>query len=100
MPRRQVDAELELLAVVEVDLRPRDGGLLLLEVRRQFVLEVVEDGLDVLAGAERVGLEVRAGAGVVADLEPADGDRVLPAGLGVGDAVVGEDAVLAEVLDL
>src|SRR5581483_7544752 len=42
----------------------------------------------------------RAGAGVVAEVEPADVDLVLPAGLRVGDPVVGEDAVLAQVLDL
>ena len=66
------NAELQLLAVVQDDFRPGDGRLLLLEVRRDFVLEVIEDGFDVLAGAERVGLEVGAGAGVVADIEPAD----------------------------
>jgi hypothetical protein len=92
--------ELQLLAVVQVDLRPRDGRLLLLQMRRNFVLQVIEHRLDVLAGAERVGLEVRAGADVVPDLEAPDGNRVLPAGLRVGHPVVGEHAVLAQVLDL
>jgi hypothetical protein len=99
VPRRQVQAERELLAVVQVDLRAGDGGLALPQVRRGLVAQRLEDGLDVLAGAEGVGLEVGAGAGVVADLEAADTDLVLAAGGGVGDAVVAEDAVLAQVLD-
>src|SRR5207302_7370436 len=80
-------------------LRSGDGGLALLEVGRQLAAGAFQHGLDVLAGAEGVGPVVGAGAGVVADLEAADGNLVLAAGGRVGDAVVGEDAVLAEVLD-
>src|SRR6185437_13154824 len=58
-----------------------------------------EHRLDVLAGAEGVGFEIGAGAGVVADVEAADVDFVLPLGLGVGDAEFGVDAVLAEVFN-
>src|SRR5262249_9823427 len=58
-----------------------------------------EDGLDVLAGAQRVGAEVGALAGVVADVEAANGDLVAAARGRVGDLVVREDPVPAEVAD-
>ena len=49
--------------------------------------------------AEGVRLEVRASAGVLADIEAADGDGVDAAAGRVGDAIVGEHAVFAGVLD-
>src|SRR5580698_547616 len=100
MPRREVNPELQLLPIVKVDLRPRDNGFLLLQVNGVIGLQVIDDRFDVFAGPERVGFKVRTCAGVVANLEPPDGNRVLSAGIRVGDAVIGEDAVLAQVLDL
>ena len=46
-----------------------------------------------------VGAKIGAGAGIVADLEAADADAILAAGGRVGDLVIAEDAIAAEVLD-
>ena len=64
------------------------------------MLEVLKYGLDVLASAESVGFEVGATALIVADVEASDGDGVLSARIGIGDAEVGIDTVLGEILDL
>src|SRR5204863_8996926 len=77
-----------------------DGGLAAAQLGRGLVAQGGEDGFDVLAGAQGVGAEVGALAGVVADVEAADADPVLPAGGRVGHLVVAEDAVAAQVLDL
>src|SRR5262249_27033923 len=89
----------QLFAVVEVHLGPRDGRLAALQRGRRLGAQGGEYALDVLTGAKRVGAEIGAGTAVVADLEAADADAVLPAGGGVADLVVAEDAVAAEVLD-
>ena len=94
-----MDADAKLLAVAEVDFGVGDGGLLAVQLGRRLVAQRGEDGLDVLAGAERVGAEVGALASVVAGVEAPDGDAVLALGLGVGDLVVAEDAVAPQVLD-
>ena len=99
MPGRELDPQAEVGgAVIEGDLGSYDGGFAALD-RFAVGLEAFQDGFDVLAGAEGVRLEVRASAGVIAGVEPADGDGVLPLGLGVCNTVVGEDAVLPEVFD-
>src|SRR5262249_35833992 len=76
-----------------------DGGLPLAHLPGHLLAGGREDAFDVFASAERVGAVVGALAGVVADVEAADGDAVLPAGGGVGDLVVAEDAVAGEVVD-
>src|SRR5262249_61875390 len=53
--------------------------------------------LDVLAGAQRVGGEVGAGAGVVAGVRPAHLDAVGVAAGRVGDRELRKDRLLAEV---
>src|SRR5438132_1184147 len=82
-----------------MDLRMRDGGLAATQLRRRLVLEGGQDGLDMLAGAQRVGAEVGAFAGIVAQVEAANADAIGAAGGRVADLVVAEDAVAAQVLD-
>src|SRR5882724_1237667 len=94
-----MQAERHLFPVMDVDLGSGDGRLALADVRWRLVLQGFEDGLDVLAGAERVGLEVGTGAGVVASVKAANGDGVRAAGRRVGDVEVAEDALAASVLD-
>ena len=48
---------------------------------------------------EGVGAEIGAGAAIVADLEAADADAILAAGRRVGDLIIAEDAVAADVLN-
>jgi hypothetical protein len=96
---RQMDADLELLAVLEVDLRVSDGRLAAAELHRRLVAQRHQHRLDVLAGAQRVGAEVGAFAGVVERLEAADRHPVLPARPRIGHLVVAENAVAAQVLD-
>ena len=68
-----MQAEAQLFAVVQVDFRLRDGGLAAAQVRRRLVAQGGEDGLDVLAGAERVGAEI----GTVQVLSPTSKPRML-----------------------
>src|SRR5262249_48935005 len=86
-------------AVVQEDLAVRR-----LEAGRQGSLaaaaglQLGQRELDVLAGTERVGLEVGAGAEVVARPAAADGDAVGVAAVRVGDLELGEDRVVTYVL--
>src|SRR5262249_31005782 len=95
-----VQPQAQLLAVLEEDLGEGDGRLLAAQLDGGLLAQGGQDGLDVLAGAQGVGAEVGALAGVVADVEAADRNPVLPPRLGVADLVVAEDAVAAQVLDL
>src|SRR5579884_2612396 len=81
------------LRLLDVGLAAADGG-------RRVVAQHGQDGLDVLAGAQRVGLEVGALTEVVADVEAADADAVLAAAGRVGHLEVAEDAVAPQVGDL
>src|SRR5207253_2269288 len=64
-----------------------------------LALQGGEGELDVLAGAQRVRGEVRAGAVVVPQAGAADVDAVGALALRVDDLEFGEDAVVAEVLE-
>ena len=75
--RRQMDADAQLLRVMEINLRVRDGGLAAPQLRRRLVAQGGQHGLDVFAGAERVGAEVGAIAMVVAHVEAANRHAVL-----------------------
>ena len=56
-----------------------------------------ERELDVLAGAERVGGEVRAGAGIVAEGQAANGDAIGIPALRIGDLELGKSGMIAEI---
>ena len=56
-----------------------------------------EHELDVLAGSERAGGEVGAGAKIVAQLGPANGDAIRVLAFGIGDFELGEDRLAADV---
>src|SRR5262249_20114797 len=99
VPRRQVDSYAQLLSVVEIDFGPGANRLALPHVGRRLAVQRFEKGLDVLAGAERIRAKIGASAGIVANFETANLNRVLPAGVGVADLVIGKDAVAAKVLD-
>ena len=71
MARRQVQAQAQLLAVGQEDLRLRDGGFALADGGRRVLAQGGEDGLDVLAGEQGVGAEVGTGTGVIANVEAA-----------------------------
>src|SRR5262249_7367335 len=96
---RQVHTDPQLFAVVQIDFRPSHHGLALPHRGRRFVLQRFENRFNVFAGAQSVGAKIRARARVVADFETANLDRVLPAGVGVDDLVIGKHTVAAEVLD-
>jgi hypothetical protein len=100
MAWREVNTELELLAIVEVNLWPRDGCFFLLEMSGEIDLERIDYSLDVFACAERIGFEIRAIASIVAEVEAADGNGVLAAGIGIGNAIIREYAILAKILNL
>src|SRR5207248_994415 len=91
--RGQVEDRAELLAVVQGEFGAGDRGLTLAELGGGVGAEGGQDGLNMLAGAQGVGLEVGALAEVVADVKAADADAVLPAAGRVGHPVVTEDAV-------
>ena len=54
---------------------------------------------DVLARAERVSGEVGTGASVVAGRGPTDGDAIRPPRRRIGDEKIGEDELIADVLE-
>src|SRR5262249_20968108 len=87
-------AVLELnLAVGRLEAGAQGGG------PAALALQGGEGELDVLAGAERVGGEVGAGAEVVADARAAHLHAIGVLALGVGDLEEGEDGVIANVLE-
>src|SRR5262245_44531029 len=64
-----------------------------------LAFEPAQREFDVLAGPEGVGGEIAAGAKVVAQVLAADQDLVGALALGIADLELGEDLVLAEVLE-
>ena len=96
----EMDAEAKLLAVVEVDLWANNGRFLCLKMGGEFVLQLIQNGFDVLASPKRVRFVIRACAGIVAHFKPANSNGVLPTGIRVGDSVIGKDAILTQVLNL
>ena len=51
------------------------------------------------ASAKGVGFVIGAVAGVVADVEAANTDAILPAARGIADLIIAEDAIAAQVLN-
>ena len=94
-----MNAQSRRRTVVQVDLRLRNRRFLLSEMGRQCLPQFRCHGFDVLASTERVLFEIRAGARVVADIEAANADGVGPAGIGIRNGVVGEDAVLSAIFN-
>ena len=94
-----MQAQTQLFAVAQVDFRLRNGGFAAAQLRRRLFAQRGEDGFDVFASAECVGAKVGAFTGIVADVEAANADTILPAGLGIGDLVIAENAIAAEVLN-
>src|SRR5262245_60964692 len=88
-----------MLAVMHKYLWPRDRRLALADVRWYFVPERLKDRFDVLARAEGVGLEIGAGATVVAGIEATDGDLIRASRRGIGDVEVAKNSLIAGVLD-
>src|SRR5262249_51884355 len=97
--RRQVHADPQLLAIVKVNLRMRDGSLSAAQLRRRLFTQRCQHRLDVLAGAQRVGAKLRTFAGVISDIKPSNADAILPAGRRIGDLIIAEHAIASEVLN-
>ena len=98
--RSRPEAHFAASAIVEINLAVRrlKPGLQITS-GGAFAFQFGQCELDVLAGAERVGGKVGAGAIIVARLRAANEDAVTALTLRVGHLEFGEDRMLADVLD-